>query len=177
MKKILVFGASSSEKSINKKLAVFAANLLEGVELNVIDLNDFEMPIFSIEREKNIGIPEQAKQFKEYIKSADGIIISFAEHNGSYSTAFKNIFDWSSRIGKSMWLAKPMFLMATSPGGRGGKSVLTNAINDFPHRDGKVIASFSLPLFYENFSAEKGIINIELLKELKTKLKTFINNL
>ena len=95
---------------------------MKNVQIDSIDLNDFEMPIFSIDKEKNTGIPNQAHTFKEKIRNAEGIIISFAEHNGSYSVAFKNIFDWASRIEKSMWLNKPMFLLATSPGGRGGSS-------------------------------------------------------
>lgn len=175
-KKIVVFGASSSKKSINRTFAKFAASLLENVEVNLIDLNDYEMPIFSMDKEQETGIPQLAHDFKEQLRDADGIIISFAEHNGSFSAAFKNIFDWASRIEKSMWLDKPMFLLATSPGARGGKSVLTGAVNDFPHRGGKVAASFSLPSFGHNYS-EDGIVDEELKKEFEEQLQGFVNAL
>jgi len=46
MKKIIAFGASSSKTSINKKLATYAAHLFEGATVEVLDLNDYEMPIF-----------------------------------------------------------------------------------------------------------------------------------
>ena len=49
--KVIAFGASSSRKSINKLLAAHAAHLVaqanESTEIEVLDLNDFEMPLFS----------------------------------------------------------------------------------------------------------------------------------
>ena len=127
MKKIIAFGASSSKKSINKILANFAAKQIEDAEVNLLDLNDFEMPIYSVDYENEFGIPKQAFKFKKILSSADGIIISFAEHNGAYTAAFKNIFDWISRVEKIVWFNKPMFLLATSDGARGAITVLKMA--------------------------------------------------
>lgn len=177
MKKLLTLGASSSRSSINKQLANWAANQVNGATINLIDLNDYEMPIFSVDKEKENGHPEAAERFKQAIREADGIIISFAEHNGSYSSAFKNVLDWTSRIERSMWLDKPMFLMATSPGGRGGATVLGSATGYFPHMKANVAASFSLPSFYDNFSAEAGITNAEHLATFKEQLAQFENAL
>tara|TARA_B110000459_G_scaffold49667_1_gene55508 strand:- start:1529 stop:1678 length:150 start_codon:yes stop_codon:yes gene_type:complete len=47
MKKIVAFGASSSVNSINKQFASFVANKISNSELIILDLNDFEMPIYS----------------------------------------------------------------------------------------------------------------------------------
>ena len=91
MKKIVAFGASSSKKSINKDFATFVASQVKDVDVLVLDLNDFEMPIYSIDYENDNGIPKKAFKFKEKLKSANGIVISFAEHNGVYTAAFKNI--------------------------------------------------------------------------------------
>ena len=151
MSTVLAFGASTSSRSINQKLASFTVSQLDETTPKVIDLNDFEMPIYSIDREEQTGVPQPAHQFKDLIKQADGIIISLAEHNGSYSAAFKNILDWTSRIEKSLWHQKPMFLMATSPGGRGGAGVLETAVTKFPFMDAQVVAHFSLPSFQKNF--------------------------
>ena len=52
MKKIIAFGASSSKQSINKQLATYAANQFENTSIEILDLNDYEMPIFSIDKEK-----------------------------------------------------------------------------------------------------------------------------
>lgn len=162
--KVLAFGASNSVHSINKKLATYATTFFENENIKLLDLNDFEMPIFSVDIEKANGIPAKAHEFMENIKEADLIIISFAEHNGSYTTAFKNIFDWASRVNGKTFMGKPMLLMSTSPGPRGGKSVLDTALGRFPFHDGKIIASFSLPEFGKNFSDTDGILD-ETLKQ------------
>ncbi len=170
---IITFGASSSKNSINKKLANFTANQISEAKVTLLDLNDFEMPIFSVDRELESGIPTLAYEFKEQINNADGIVISFAEHNGAYSTAFKNIFDWISRIEKDVWMNKPMFLLATSPGGHGGKSVLELAVNKFRRMNKNVIASFSLPLFNKNYSDKDGINDKALLHLFNKQLALF----
>ncbi|MDG1792210.1 MAG: NADPH-dependent FMN reductase, partial [Flavobacteriaceae bacterium] len=60
MKKIVVFGASSSKKSINKQFSIYASTQFNNTEIIILDLNDFEMPIFSEDKELNSGIPEKA---------------------------------------------------------------------------------------------------------------------
>ncbi len=172
MKNILAFGASSSKNSINKQFATYAVHQLDNVNPTILDLNDFEMPIYSIDKEQENGIPELAHQFKNHIKSADGIIVSFAEHNGSYSAAFKNIFDWISRIEGKVWEDKPMLLLSTSPGGRGGKTVLDTATISFPFMGSKSVNSFALPSFQQNFS-DSGITDNELNSNFKEQLSAF----
>jgi chromate reductase len=166
MKKIIAFGASSSKTSINKQFATYTANQFENSEVEVLDLNDFEMPVFSTDKEKENGIPQLAQDFYTKLGSADLIIVSFAEHNGAYSSAFKNIFDWTSRINMKIFQEKPMLLLSTSPGPRGGSSVLEIAKNRFPFQGGVVKGSLSLPSFFENFDVSNGIINPDLKNQL-----------
>lgn len=172
-KKIVALGASNSKKSINKQFANYAAQQITNAEVNLLDLNDYEMPIYSVDREEATGIPTLAHQFKAALKDADGIIISFAEHNGAYSTAFKNIFDWISRVDKDTWESKPMLLLATSPGGRGGQSVLEIAVNKFKFMNQSTIASFSLPSFQQNFSATDGLLDADLKTSFTEQLAIF----
>ena len=172
MKRILAFGASSSKKSINKRLATYAASLAEGAEADILDLNDFEMPIYSIDREQEDGVPEPAKRFKEHIQKADAIIISFAEHNGTYAVAFKNILDWATRVEKNMWMDKPMLLLSTSPGGRGGQRILEIAANSYAYLNGKVIGSLAVPSFNENFQDDRLIH-----EEIDIRLKSLVQQL
>lgn len=176
MKKIVAFAGSSSKNSINKKLVVYASGLVENSEINVLDLNDFDLPLYSIDLENEKGIPNDAHKFLNALKASDGIILSLAEHNGAYSASFKNLFDWMSRIDSKLWSNIPMLLMATSPGGRGGASVLEIAKNRFPFMGGNIVSTFSLPNFEANFSEGK-IVNEELNSELKTKAKAFTNAL
>ena len=177
MIKIVAFGASSSTKSINKKLASYTAKQIKDATINLLDLNDFEMPIYSEDRDKINGIPEKAYEFKMILKNADGIIISFAEHNGSYTSAFKNIFDWISRIEKIVWYNKPMFLMATSDGSRGAKLVLEIAYNRISRGNPFNIPKFSLPNFYDNFNENDGIIDTYLKENFSKSLLLFQKNL
>ena len=165
MKRILTIGASSSLKSINVRLAKHISSLVSNAEIDLVDLNDFEMPIYSIDREAD-GMPEPATRFKEHITKADGIIISFAEHNGTYTTVFKNILDWISRIEPKVWAQKPMLLTSTSPGKNGGATVLAAAVSGLPYLGANVIASMPVPSFNEAFG-EDGIKDMEINDKLK----------
>lgn len=173
MKKILAFGASNSTKSINKQLARYAADQLTDFEITFIDLNDFDIPIYSIDRENDTGFPPHAVHFDQLVRTSDGILISFAEHNGNFSTAFKNIFDWKSRLGSSTWEGRKMFLLSTSPGQRGGAGVMEIALKTLPYNGGDIVAHFSLPSFYDNFSAVEGIKNEELKAAFTEQLNLF----
>lgn len=172
--KIIAFAGSPSKNSINKKLATYAAHLFENAEVEVLDLNDFQMPLFSVDIEKEIGQHELAKAFLAKMASADILVVSLAENNSNYSAAFKNVFDWCSRITVKVFQEKPMLLMATSPGGRGGANVLEIAKNAFPRYGADIKATFSLPSFDVNFDVENGkISNPELDKQLKETIKNF----
>ena len=169
MKKVIAFGASNSKKSINQHFAKTAAGLLDQnqIEVEALDLNDYEMPIFGIDREMEEGIPQLAKDFKQKMIDADGIIISFAEHNSSYSTAFKNIFDWISRIEQDIWHNTPMLLLSTSPGGRGGMTVLQSAYDRFSRSNENVVGKLSLPFFQKNLGEHSELQDEEIAAELK----------
>ena len=172
--KLLAFAASSSKKSINKQLATYAASLVEGADTEVVDLNDYELPLFSQDKEAELGQPDLARAFLSKITDADALIIAFAEHNGTYSAAYKNLFDWCSRINPKVFQNKAMVLLATSPGARGGASVLAAAVSSAPFFDGEVKASMSLPSFYDNFDVEQGCVNN---KKLQQQLAETVNTL
>ena len=178
--KILAFAATNSKTSINKQLVEAAIaqlqdGILPSVEAEVLDLNDFEMPLYRPDREEDNGIPEEAKSFYQKIGEADALIISFAEHNGSYSAAYKNLFDWTSRIDMKVFQDKPTVLMASSPGKGGAANVLRVVADSAPYFGMDVKGSLSIPSFYENFDMESaGITNpevrdafIQLLSQLK----------
>ena len=172
--KIIAFGASNSRNSINKKLATYVSHLFENAEVEVLDLNDFAIPLFSVDLEKEIGQPQQAQDFLDKIASADMLVVSMAENNSNYTAAFKSLFDWASRINGKVFQQKPMLLMATSPGGRGGANVLEIAKNAFPRYGADIKATFSLPLFDENFDLEQHkILNPVLDKEIRDIVKEF----
>jgi chromate reductase len=140
----------------------------------VLDLNDYELPLFSVDVEKKLGQPAIALDFLAKIGGSDAIIISFAEHNGSYSAAYKNLFDWCSRINPKVYQNKPMVMLSTSPGGRGASTVLAAATASAPHFDGHVKASLSVPKFFDNFDVETTSISNP---EIQTSLETAVRSL
>ncbi|OAN13093.1 NADPH-dependent FMN reductase [Photobacterium jeanii] len=169
--KVLAFAASSSKQSINKQLIQASSQYLTDAEVEIIDINDYEMPLFSVDREAELGQPEQAQAFFKKIGDADAVIIAFAEHNGSYTAAYKNLFDWTSRIDQKVFQNKPMVMLATSPGPGGAQNVLAAAANSAPYFAGDVKAHLSIPSFYDNCDPQTGAVtNPELLDQLKSAL-------
>jgi len=164
---ILAFAASNSTTSINQQLITYIAHdLLSEHDVEILDLNDYELPLFSVDKEKALGQPELAQQFLAKIAQSDAVIISFAEHNHSYTVAYKNIFDWCSRI-KKVFQHKPLIFLSTSPGGRGGANVLAEAVKTAPFFDGEVKGSLSIGQFHQHFDAESGKIHSQ---EINTAL-------
>lgn len=174
--KVLAFAASSSRNSINKQLVTYAAGLLktgtvENAEIEVIDINDFEMPLYSVDREQEGGIPDLAHQFYNKIGAADVLLISYAEHNGTYTAAYKNLFDWASRIDGKVYQDKPVVLFSSSPGPSGAGSVLAQAKASAPYYGADVKAAFSFSSFYDNFDVENGrVSNAEIKAQLESVL-------
>ena len=175
--KILAFAASNSKTSINKQLVQSAISqlknsILPDVEVELIDLNDYEMPIYRPDRETDDGIPEQAQRFYQKIGEADAVLISFAEHNGYYTSAYKNLFDWTSRINSKVYQDKAAVLLSSSPGKGGAASALNSAVVSASYFGMDIKGSLSVPSFYENFDMEKGeISNPELRETLGQLLK------
>lgn len=170
--KILAFAGSNSENSMNKQLVTYVSTLFPNNEIEILDLNDYEMPIYKQQREANDGIPQLAKDFANKVDASDLLLVAVAEYNGAYSVAFKNIFDWISRIpNRKAWGDKPMFLVSTSPGPRGGETALRIAEQRFPFNGGNVLDTFCLPSFGVNFDVETNTIsNSEKDMELKEKI-------
>lgn len=174
--KLLALAGSNSSTSINKKLAGYAAGHFTKYDVDLIHINDFPMPLFSVDLETEKGSPETVDRMIEKINSCDFIVLSLAENNACYNVGFKNMFDWISRKQGKVFNDKPMLLMATSPGKRGGASVLEYAQKHLPRYGANIKGVFSLPSFYANFDLEKGIINEELNAQLLQLIKNIEQN-
>lgn len=170
--KVLAIGGSNSHTSINRQLANYAASLIPNAEVSSYDLSQYDLPLFSVQLEAESGIPNLAVAFAKQVDEADLLVVSLAEHNGSYSAGFKNLIDWTSRIpNRKTWNDKPMLLMATSPGGRGGQTVLAGAKIYFPFMGADIKGTFSLPKFYDHFK-DDGISDPPLRDELMALITT-----
>ncbi len=175
--KILAFSTSNSSQSINRQLALHAADVLKseilpGAEIEMLDINDYEMPIYSMDRELADGIPDLARQFRAKIAAADALLISFAEHNGHYTAAYKNIFDWASRLEGAVYAGKPMLALAASPGPGGAASVLAAAKTSAPYFGSDIRGSLSVANFGNVFDADVAVLaDGELSGQLRDALR------
>lgn len=120
---------------------------------------------------KKEGIPAEANLLYEKMASADLLNISLAEYDGSYTAAFKNLFDWMTRHVTKCWENKPILLLSTSPGQRGGKGVIDAALIRFPIYGSVILERSSLPGFHENFSDKQGIMHKEAGIQYTEKIK------
>jgi NAD(P)H-dependent FMN reductase len=169
--KVLAFAASNSRKSINKDLIRYASTRLPDSDVEIIDINDYEMPIYNSDLEEAHGIPEAASRFLEKIAQADALVISYAEHNGNYAVAYKNLFDWASRKNREVYQGRPIIMLSTSPGAGGAKSVLSLAVESAHFFAGKVMASLSVPEFFKNFDRDEGVFtNLDMVAQLEETL-------
>lgn len=151
MKKIIAFSGSNSSTSINQQFVKFMATQLTKVEVEVLDLRDFEAPIFSTDLEAEIGSPESMKALFEKMSSADGFIVSTPEHNGYMPAVLKNTIDWLSRMGRKVFNEKPVVFTSASQGGRGGASALGQMLQVMPHQGAKIVGSHSVGSFFDKF--------------------------
>ena len=161
--KVLAFAATNSRDSINRTLVEhavgrFRTEVNPNAEVEFLDLNDFEMPIYSADREKEHGVPAAAREFFGKIGAVDALIVSFAEHNGFVTAAWKNIFDWMSRIEMKLWQGKPMVIMAATPGPRAGAGVLQSQQMLAPHFGGEIRGVVGIGRWREAFDRATGKI-------------------
>lgn len=175
--KIIGFAGSNSRQSINKQLVKYTLSQITSVETEWLDITDYPLPIFGVDLEEEQGYPQEIYDFIEKIQSADGIVISFAEHNGSYAVVVKNLLDWCSRCQGGFFKNIPVFLMGTSTGGYGAKNVLGAAEQRLPKFGAKIISIFSLPTFQDNFSEEMGIIPMDLKNEHQAGIQKLLESI
>lgn len=170
--KILAFAGSISSDSLNQKLVTYATTFFPNEEIEILDMNDYQMPMFSSDKEKEIGIHPIAQKLADKIDASNAIFMSLAEYNSSYTGAFKNTFDWLSRVkNRKHFGEKEMFLLSTAPGAGGGKNVTEAFLKRAPFSGANIITNFILPSFNNNFDAQKGIIDEGLKKEFIEKIE------
>lgn len=152
--KILAFAASNNPQSINQQLALSVARLLPQAQVVSLHIHDYELPIYSEQREAELGTPAKITDFLQQIAAADGLIVSFAEHNGTFTAAFKNLYDWASRSQRHIFQHKPTLFLSAAPGAGGAQSVLQAAIKAAPFMGAKLAGSVSVPNFHQVFDQQ-----------------------
>ena len=98
---IRLLGISGSTRSASLNLRLVRASLhraeREGAETTLVDLKSLGLPLYDGDLEEASGLPDGARQLRNLLIEADGLIIASPEYNGSFSAVLKNAVDWTSR--------------------------------------------------------------------------------
>ena len=176
MKTILAFAGSNSSTSINHQLVLYAAAKLLKHQAKVIRLTDYPLPLFGEDLEKIEGYPKLLHALLQEIKTADALMVSVNEHNGTVFAFFKNTLDWLSRIEYKFLQGKKVFLMSTSDGKRGALSALEYVEGVLPRFGCDTVFTFRLPMFTTNFKEGK-LIDVALQQEIEQEIWEFENSI
>lgn len=128
MVKLVFLSGSSQKKSVNSRLVRAAAEVFEktygdGVEVTLIDLADYDTPVFDGAVADPENLPENARKLRDILTESGGIFMGSDEYTGSYSTLLRNTLGWLTLTPKGR---KPVFdnlpiaLCGASPQGVGG---------------------------------------------------------
>lgn len=138
--RIVGFAGSARSDSFNKRLVRVALDACAalGAETTLVDLRDYELPVYDADLEAAEALPENAMRLKEILSAHQGFVISAPEYNGSITALLKNSLDWVSRSPEASpdlapYQGKFAAVMAASPSPLGGlrglrvvREVLTN---------------------------------------------------
>lgn len=179
---IFVFCASNSSKSINKELLKECVKHLDGNDFTFKTMADFELPVFGQDLEGNgQPYPTAALDFIHLVQESDAIILATPEHNSSMPAAFKNLVDWCSRypdLGKNkVFHNKPVFLLSTTPGGRGGKSNLEHLSSVMPWWGADIQKTLSVPSFYTHYDKDADTLDSETMTKVQTSVNEFMQTI
>lgn len=171
--KTIAFVGSNSSKSINKQLTL--ALLKNHPEVDFIDIQNWNIPLYSEDIQNNEGFPDLINKLAENISEANKIIITVNEHNSNVSAFMKNVLDWLSRHTKKIFSEKDILVLSTSNGQRGGLSANEYTVGFCTRNGAESVQGFTFPSFSENFEPNtQQISNVEKKAEIEALLTNFL---
>ena len=161
---ILVASANNNRK-LGDKLKELAENL--NCEVELINLVDLDLPLYStVEEEKN-GIPETALDLANTILSLKAFIVIAPEYNGVMPPVLNNAMAWTSRSTKDWRDAfnEKVVGLATHSGGGGAKGLQAMRIM-FQHLGANILARELLTTYEKQLNEDSAKNMIEQLVKL-----------
>ena len=176
--RLLVFGASLREASMNDRLATLAAQVAEekGATVDRARMSDFECPGYDMDVELSTGLPTGAQRLHDKLQATDGFIIASPEYNASMSGVLKNTIDWVSRFRPQPFNGKQGFLVAASPSMTGGKVGLWALRQPLEHLGARVYPDmFALAQAHNAFTDAGRIADKKLQTWFESTIDCFID--
>lgn len=179
--KVVVLAGSLRAKSFNKQLAARAAEALrgeKGLEVQLLQLEDFALPPYDGDAEEASGLPPGAEVLKQALASAQGLVLVSPEYNGSLPGTFKNALDWASRGESEAFKGQWTVLLAASPGGLGGMRCLAHLRDVCTALELKLLPSqMALPRAHEAFDEEGKFKESRPAQQLAKLMDEFVGTL
>jgi chromate reductase, NAD(P)H dehydrogenase (quinone) len=175
--RVLVFGASLREGSLNDRLATLATAVAEqhGAIVDRAGMAEFDCPSYDADREREEGIPPGAEAFRRRLLAADAFIVAAPEYNGSMPGLLKNMIDWVSRFRPQPWTRKHGLLMSASPSMAGGNRGLWALRVPLEHLGANIYPDmFSLARAHEMFDEQGRIADAKLQKWFEGTVECFL---
>jgi len=169
---ILAFAGSIRAGSFNQQVLKIACEgvTAAGGKVTLIDLKDYELPLYNADLEAAKGLPLAAKKLKEMAKSHHGLLIASPEYNGGYTPLLKNTLDWMSRkesVQETEMVAfkdKVVGLVAASPGRNAGLRSLSQ-ISTVMGSMGMVVMPFPVGVGSAGTAFDNGKLKDEKIAE------------
>ena len=177
--KILAFAGSTRKDSFNKRLLQVAVERLrqEEIEVTLVDLADYDMPLLNQDDEAAHGLPQNAKRLQDLLFEHDGLLLACPEYNSSITPLLKNTIDWISRpsgerASTAGFRGKPVALIAASGGALGGLRGLRH-VREILGNIGMIVLPGQLALSkaHEAFTPEGALADSGQTKTLEGVVK------
>ena len=176
--RVLVFGASLRQGSLNDRLAAVAAKVIEdkGAVADLASMSLFDCPAYDQDVERDEGVPAGAERLRDRLTMADALVIASPEYNASMPGFLKNTIDWVSRIRPQPFNGKQAMLLSASPSMVGGNRGLWALRAPLEHLGARVYPDmFSLAQAHEAFAVDGQIGNETLRERFEVTMECFLD--
>jgi chromate reductase len=176
--RFLVFAAALRADSLNKRLALLAAETIKanGGDVDLATMADFDAPSYDADVQTTEGFPAPIEEFRDRITGSDAFVIASPEYNFSMPGMLKNSIDWVSRFSPQPFNERHGLLMSASPSMAGGNRGLWTLRVPLEHLGARVYPDmFSLAQAHQAFNGEGRIANPELQDRFEQNIVGFID--
>ena len=176
--RILIFGASLRDGSLNDRVAELAATVVreKGAEVDRARMADFDCPSYDQDVETGEGIPAGAARLRDRLCAADAFLIASPEYNSSMPGILKNTIDWTSRFRPQPFNGRQGLLMSASPSMAGGNRGLWSLRIPLEHLGARVYPDmFSLSQAHQAFGDDGRLANATLQSRFESTIECFID--
>ena len=161
----IIVASSNNNQKLGLKLKELA--LSQNCEVELINLVDLRLPLYSTVEEQENGIPESALDLANKILALKAFIIVAPEYNGVMPPVLNNAMAWTSRATKSWRDAfnEKIVGLATHSGGGGAKGLQAMRIM-FQHLGANILAREILTTYEKTLNDESAVAMINSLVKL-----------